>query len=63
MNKDNYDALNNKIYDVYKAVADRSENNVALEMSKVIKNGCNKDDIIDCGGSIDISCNTEVFPC
>ena len=61
MNKDNYDALNNKCYDAYKAAADRNINNKALEVRK-FKNDCfNKDDIIDCGISIDGLCQCRGF--
>ena len=49
------DAINIKLYNVCKEAADRGKNNAALEVRKVIKNDCNKDDIIDCGVSIDRS--------
>ena len=55
MNKCNYDALNNKLYDAYKVAADKSKNNAGLEVRKIIKNDCNKDDVINCSVSIDQS--------
>ena len=53
--------VNNKAYDVYKDAADRSKNNAALKVRKIMKNDCKTDDTADCGVLIDGPCQCRGF--
>ena len=53
MNKDNFDAINDKLYDAYMSGATESMNRAAFEVRKITNPSCKNDDLIDCTVSID----------
>ena len=54
MNKNSFDAINDKLYDAYMSGATESSmKRAAFEVREIINPSCNNDDLIDCGVSID----------
>ena len=53
MNKDNFDAINDKLHDAYISGATESMKRAAFEVREIINPSCKNDKLIDCGVSID----------
>lgn len=53
MTKNNFNAINKKLFDAYEKVALKSMSNAAVEVRESLKPGNKPEDIIDCGVSID----------
>ena len=62
MNKDNFDAINDKFYDAYMSGATESMKTAAFEVREIINTSCKNDKLIDCGVSIDGSWQHKGFP-
>ena len=61
MNKDNFDAINGKLYDIHMSGVIESMKRAAFEVREIINPSCKNDDLIDCGVSIDRSWQRKGF--